>query len=97
MSYVLEGATLTVSGDLNEALDVNFDIQLTKLLEQDVDVLTIDLLAVRQISSLYLGSLTLAAEEAATRDKRLRVIATSDVAKICQMVGLQHVLDLETK
>lgn len=96
MEYSLVGETLTITGDLDQALDLTFDIHTFELLEQDASLLTIDLTGVSSMVSQYLGSLAALAVEVSKQNKQLRVIATGKVAVVIKQAGFDRIVQLET-
>ena len=95
MPYELDGTVLRVSGDLEDPLDTEFDIYSDRLLHLEEGLLTLDLTGVRYMGSWYLGRIADMSIRANLEDKKLKVVAAKDVAKIICMAGLDKMVEFE--
>ena len=94
MAYKVDGDTLTVHGDLTGVIDLEFDVFASELLEAEATVLTIDLMGVTMMGSAHIGILSAFASKVHERGRRLRVVATGNVAKLLKETGVDQLLEL---
>ena len=94
MACEVDGDTLTVHGDLIGVIDLEFDVSVSELLRAGADLLTIDLMGVTMMGSLYIGVLSAFARKVQEQGRRLRVVATGNVAKQLKESGLDQLLEL---
>ena len=94
MAYEVDGDTLTVRGDLTGVIDMEFDVFASELLGAEADVLTIDLMGVVTMGSAHIGILAAFAQKVHEQGRRLRVIATGNVAEQLKETGLDQLLEL---
>lgn len=97
--FVLEvgaaGTTLTLHCDLSFSVEREFKKVCDELLDSKGSELLVNLAEVHYICSSCIGVLLLLHEDAKDKGKRVRVRASRSIAPICQLMGLDDVLELE--
>jgi anti-anti-sigma regulatory factor len=96
--YKLSEDTLSIKGDLNAPLDIQFDIETRALIdsarERGAMDLFIDLNEVAAMGSQYIGALAAVAAEAGKYEGSLTVRAKGKVAELLKQCGLDHLMQL---
>jgi anti-anti-sigma factor len=96
-----EGNLLRIWGDLDQPMDVRFDIEARALLDEaragGKKDLVIDLRGLSCMGSQYIGALTAIFAEARRMGATLTVKAKARVADVLQQCGLERVLNIETE
>jgi anti-anti-sigma regulatory factor len=90
-SYRLSGTTLMLEGQFQDMVDMEFEVNISDLLEMDGELFTVDLTSVVGMGSYYIGVLVNAAATARSRNKQFRVVAVGKVGDVIQQVGLDQV------
>ncbi len=96
--YNLSEDTLTIKGDLDAPLDIQFDIETRALLdtaeEHGSKDLFIDLNEVTIMGSQYIGALAAVAAEAGKHDGTLTIRASGKAAELLKQCGLDRMMQL---
>jgi len=95
MNYELGEGRLTIHGALAETLDLAFEINCRRLLDSKTQNLVVDLTGVNRITSMYLGSLAMAASEASTQGRTLTVRVNPQIADLIRQVGFDRIMLME--
>ena len=94
MAYEVNDDTLTIHGDLTGVIDMEFDVSASELLQAGADVLTIDLMGVMTMGSTHIGILSAFAQKVHEQGRRLRVVATGNVAVLLKEADVDQLLEL---
>ena len=83
--------TFFLIGDLDETCSSRVDIEFTKLLEEDSNIIYLDLSKVNYISSVGIGVLMLSYKKAIKCGKKINIVNLSKKAgEILGVVGILH-------
>jgi anti-anti-sigma factor len=93
--FVLDGARLTVTGDLRAGREDALRATCARLLDRPERELRVDLSGVGYIHSLSVGMLSYAWVEALSRDKEMLFVVSPQVAAVFEKTGLDKVFSFE--
>lgn len=97
-TYELSTGTLSIKGDMNSPLDVQFDIETQALIESakkyGLTDISIDIREVTGMASQYIGALAAVAADIKKRDGELTVHAKGKVAELLRQCGLDRLMQL---
>jgi anti-anti-sigma factor len=95
--FVLEGAKLTITVDLEAGREDDLRRACERLLECRGPELVVDLSAVKYVHSLSVGMLSYAWVEALSRDKEMKFLVSRQVAEVLDRTGLNKVFAYEVR
>ena len=97
-TYKLSDDTLSIKGDLNQPLDIQFDIETQALIEsarkRGLKDIFIDVRAVTAMGSQYIGALSAVAAEMKRHGGTLTVRAKGKVGELLCQCGLDRLMML---
>ena len=93
-TYDLNGSVLCVEGNLSGDEDHRLSDWCRKLMESGGDTVTLDLSAVKMVTSSCVGVLSAVWVDMVTQDRMLEVIVSAEVRRVFTLAGFHQVFKL---